>query len=33
MRGKVEERYAQRINSLYLTGAKSIDNKENIEAL
>src|ERR1035437_10236817 len=33
MRGKVEERYAQRIEKLYSTGAKSIENKENIEAL
>jgi len=33
MRGKVEERYAKRIESLYATGAKSIDNKENIESL
>jgi len=33
MRGKVEERYASRIVSLYSTGAKSIDNTENIEAL
>ena len=33
MRGKVEERYARRIESLYATGAKTIENKENIEAL
>ena len=33
MRGKVEERYANRIVSLYATGAKSIENKENIESL
>jgi long-chain acyl-CoA synthetase len=33
MRAKVEERYAQRIEKLYSTGAKSIENKENIEAL
>jgi len=33
MRGKVEERYANRIESLYSSGAKSIDNTENIEAL
>jgi long-chain acyl-CoA synthetase len=33
MRGKVEERYAARIESLYVSGAKSIDNKENMEAL
>ena len=33
MRGKVEERYAMRIEGLYLNGAKDIVNKENIEAL
>lgn len=33
MRNKVEERYAQRIESLYSPGAKTIENKENIEAL
>jgi len=33
MRGKVEERYAARIEDLYVSGAKSIVNKENIEAL
>jgi len=33
VRGKVEERYAQRIERLYTTGAKTIENKENIEAL
>jgi long-chain acyl-CoA synthetase len=33
MRGKVEERYAARIESLYASGAKNIDNKENMEAL
>jgi len=33
MRGKVEERYARRIESLYSPGAKSIQNQENIEAL
>ncbi|MDD4971947.1 MAG: AMP-binding protein [Paludibacter sp.] len=33
VRGKVEERYAQRIENLYTTGAKSIDNKENINAI
>ncbi|MDR3652559.1 MAG: AMP-binding protein [Paludibacter sp.] len=33
MRGKVEERYATRIESLYLPGAKSIENQENIDAL
>jgi len=33
MRGKVEERYAERIESLYATGAKEIVNKENIEAI
>lgn len=33
MRGKVEERYAHRIENLYESGAKSIDNKENIEAI
>jgi len=33
MRNKVEERYAQRIESLYTPGAKTIENKENIEAL
>ncbi|MFA5044774.1 MAG: AMP-binding protein [Paludibacter sp.] len=33
MRGKVEERYAARIESLYTSGAKSIENKENIEAI
>jgi len=33
MRGKVEERYAERIEALYATGAKNIDNSENIESL
>ena len=33
MRGKVEERYATRIEGLYSPGAKSIQNQENIEAL
>ncbi len=33
MRVKVEERYANRIESLYASGAKSIENKENMEAL
>jgi long-chain acyl-CoA synthetase len=33
MRGKVEERYADRIESLYSSGAKTIENPENIEAL
>ena len=33
MRGKVEERYAARIEGLYANGAKEIVNKENIEAL
>ena len=32
-RGKVEERYASRIESLYSPGAKSIENQENIDAL
>ncbi|ADQ80535.1 AMP-dependent synthetase and ligase [Paludibacter propionicigenes WB4] len=33
MRGKVEERYAARIEGLYSTGAKSIQTPENLEAL
>jgi len=33
MRGKVEERYANRIENLYNSGAKSIVNQENIEAI
>ena len=33
MRNKVEERFADRIESLYTSGAKSIINPENIEAL
>lgn len=33
MRGKVEERYAARIESLYSSGTKSIENQENIDAL
>jgi long-chain acyl-CoA synthetase len=33
MRGKVEERYAARIENLYATGAKNIINLENIEAI
>ncbi len=33
MRGKVEERYVDRIESLYSSGAKNIDNPENIAAL
>ena len=33
MRGKVEERYADRIEGLYTSGAKSIVNPENIDAL
>lgn len=33
MRGKVEERYAARIEGLYTNGAKNMKNKENIEAI
>ncbi len=33
MRGKVEERYANRIEALYTAGAKEIVNKENVEAI
>ena len=33
MRGKVEERYVDRIENLYSSGAKNIDNPENIAAL
>jgi long-chain acyl-CoA synthetase len=33
IRGKVEERYAARIESLYLLGAKNIENPENIDAI
>jgi long-chain acyl-CoA synthetase len=33
MRGKVEKRYADRIERLYASGAKNIVNKENLEAL
>ena len=33
MRNKVEERFADRIESLYTSGAKSIINPENIDAL
>ena len=33
MRNKVEERYADRIENLYSSGAKNIDNAENIAAL
>jgi len=33
MRGKVEERYATRIEGLYASGAKNIDNEENMQAL
>jgi long-chain acyl-CoA synthetase len=33
IRGKVEERYASRIESLYQPGGKEIINKENTEAL
>ena len=33
MRGKVEERYAARIENLYTSGGKNIDNPENIAAL
>jgi long-chain acyl-CoA synthetase len=33
MRGKVESRYASRIEGLYQSGAKSIENEENIQAL
>ncbi|HEY6913526.1 MAG TPA: AMP-binding protein [Paludibacter sp.] len=33
MRGKVEERYANRIEALYATGAKEIVNNENVEAI
>jgi len=33
VRGKVEERYAARIEGLYATGAKEILNAENIEAV
>ena len=33
MRNKVEEHYAERIETLYASGAKSIENLENIDAL
>ena len=33
MRGKVEERYADRIAGLYLAGAKEMINEENIAAI
>ena len=33
MRNKVEEHYAERIETLYSSGAKSIENQENIDAL
>lgn len=33
IRGKVEERYADRIEKLYVNGGKEITNQENIEAL
>jgi len=33
IRGKVEERYAGRIENLYSSGAKNIDNPENIQAI
>jgi len=33
MRGKVEERYAERIESLYDSGAKNIGNEVNVQAL
>ncbi len=33
MRGKVEERYAERIEGLYTAGAKNIDNNDNIQAI
>jgi long-chain acyl-CoA synthetase len=33
MRAKVEERYADRIENLYASGAKSIENQENRDAL
>ncbi len=33
IRGKVEERYADRIEKLYVNGGKEIINQENIEAL
>lgn len=33
MRGKVEERYASRIENLYSTAAKQIVNKENVDAI
>jgi long-chain acyl-CoA synthetase len=33
MRGKVEERYAARIEGLYASGAKNIENEENIKVL
>lgn len=33
MRGKVEERYANRIEALYTAGAKEIVNNENVEAI
>lgn len=33
MRGKVEERYAARIEGLYTNGAKNMKSKENIEAI
>ncbi len=33
MRAKVEERYADRIENLYSSGAKNIENDENVQAL
>ena len=33
MRSKVEERYADRIEALYASGAKNIVNEENIKAI
>jgi len=33
MRGKVEERYASRIENLYSTAAKQIVNKDNVDAI
>jgi len=33
VRGKVEERYARRIENLYIAGAKNIESAENIKAI
>jgi len=33
VRGKVEERYARRIEDLYMAGAKNIESAENIDAI